>query len=53
MKSLKNRLQIAVAVLLLLGLVFMVWYVLFYMPGQVKKPDGTLVSNFFGKLVTL
>lgn len=53
MKSLKNRLQIFAAILLLLGVAFMVWYVLFHVPGQGKWPDGTLVSNFFGKQVNL
>jgi len=53
MNSLKSRLQMAAAILLLLGLALMVWYVLFRMPGQGKWPDGTLVSNFFGKQVKL
>lgn len=51
MKSLKNRLQIFAALLLLLGLAFMVWYGLFHGTGQSKWPDGTLVSNFCGKQV--
>lgn len=53
MNSLKNRLQLLAAILLLLGLVFMIWYVLFYRPGLGSGPDGTLVSNFIGKLVRL
>lgn len=53
MKSLKNRLQLLAAILLLSGLIFMVWYVLFHRPGTGYGPDGTLVLNSIGKLVKL
>lgn len=51
MNKAKRKAQLLAAILLLLVIVFMVWYVLFYMPDSGSGPDGTLVSNFSGKLV--
>lgn len=53
MNSLKNGLHFLTAVLLLLLIGFMVWYVLFYMPGAELTVDGTLVWNAPGKWVCL
>lgn len=53
MNSLKDGLHFLTAVLLLLLIGFMVWYVLFYMPGSELSVDGTLVWNEVGKLVRM
>jgi len=53
MNSLKERLQILIAVLLLGMAVFCIWYLLFYMPARMNEPDGTLVYRIPGKLVRL
>ena len=41
MNSRRQRLQIAVFLLLLV--VFAAWYLMFYLPGRMAEPEGTLV----------
>lgn len=53
MNSMRQKVQFLAAILLLLAIVFVVWYVLFYVPGPTVGPDGTLVWDDFGKLVNL
>lgn len=53
MNSLKERLQILLAVILLGTAVFCIWYLLFYMPARMAEPEGTLVYSVPGKLVSL
>jgi hypothetical protein len=43
MNSLKERLQMVAVVFVLGMLVFCLWYLLFYMPGKMAEPEGTLV----------
>lgn len=43
MNSRRHRLQIAAAVFLLLLVVFAAWYLMFYLPGRMAEPEGTLV----------
>ncbi len=51
MNSLKNRLQFLAAVLLLVLVVFMAWYLLFQKPGSLYTPDGTLVCHPHERMV--
>ncbi len=51
MNSLKNRLQLLAAVLLLALVVFMAWYLLFQRPGSLYTPDGTLVCHPHERMV--
>ena len=43
MNSLKECLQILLVVAVLGLVVFVAWYLLFYMPGRLAEPEGTLV----------
>ena len=51
MNSLKNRLQLLAAVLLLVLIVFMALYLLFQKPGSIHAPDGTLVCHPHERMV--
>lgn len=53
MRPLKNGI-LALAAVGLFGIaVFLIWCLLFYMPGMFAEPDGTLVWRSIGKLVSL
>ncbi len=53
MNSLKNRLQLLAAVLLLALVVFMAWYLLFQKPRSLYMPDGTLVCHPHERMVKI
>ncbi len=53
MNSFKDGLHFITAILLLLLIGFMVWYVLFYLPEPEIRSDGTLVYHEVERLVCL
>lgn len=53
MNSIKDRLQLAAVIFLLGIVVFVMWYLMIFLPGQMKEPDGTFVKTTSERLVNL